>query len=66
MSFIGVLENVLGKKAQINMLAMQPGDVPATAADILAIQQWSGFQPNIGIQDGVTKFADWYLDYYNM
>jgi len=66
MSFIGVLENVLGKKAQINMLAMQPGDVPATAADILAIQQWSGFQPNIGIQAGVTKFAEWYLDYYGM
>ena len=66
MSFIGVLENVLGKKAQVNMLAMQPGDVLATAADISAIQQWSGFQPNIGIQDGVTKFADWYLDYYHM
>ena len=65
MSFIGVLENVFGKKAQINMLAMQPGDVPATAADVLAIQQWSGFQPNIGIQDGVAKFAEWYLDYYN-
>jgi UDP-glucuronate 4-epimerase len=66
MSFIAVLENALGKKAQINMLAMQPGDVPATAADVLAIQQWSGFQPNIGIQDGVAKFAEWYLGYYNM
>ncbi len=64
MSFIAVLENVLGKKAQLNMLAMQPGDVPATAADIVAIQHWSGFQPNIGIQHGVTKFAEWYLDYY--
>ena len=66
MSFIGVLEKVLGKKAQINMLPMQPGDVPATAADVLAIQQWSGFQPKIGIQDGVAKFAEWYKDYYNM
>jgi UDP-glucuronate 4-epimerase len=66
MSFIAVLENVLGKKAQINMLAMQPGDVPATAADILAIQQWSGFQPNITIRDGIAKFAEWYLDYYSM
>ena len=64
MSFIGVLEKVLGKKAQINMLAMQPGDVPATAADVSALQQWSGFQPNIEIQDGVTKFAEWYRDYY--
>ena len=65
MSFIGVLEKVLGKKAQINMLAMQPGDVPATAADVSALQQWSGFQPNIEIQDGVAKFAEWYLDYYS-
>lgn len=66
MSFIGVLEKVLGKKAQINMLAMQPGDVPATAADVLAIQQWSGFQPNVEIQDGVKKFAEWYLNYYGV
>lgn len=48
------------------MLAMQPGDVPATAADVLAIQHWTGFQPNIGIQDGITKFAEWYLDYYRI
>lgn len=66
MSFIGVLEGVLGKKAQINMLAMQPGDVPATAADVSSLQQWSGFQPKIEIQDGVTKFAEWYLDYYGI
>ena len=66
MSFIRVLENVFGKKAQINMIAMQLGDVQTTAADILAIQQWSGFQPNIEIQDGVAKFAEWYLDYYGM
>ena len=66
MSFIGELERVLGKKAQINMLAMQPGDVPATAADVFALQQWSGFKPNIKIQDGVAKFAEWYLDYYGI
>ena len=66
MSFIALLANVLGKKPQINMLAMQPGDVPATAADVLAIQHWIGFRPNIGIQDGVAKFAEWYLDYYGM
>ena len=42
MSFITALENALGKKAKMNMLPMQPGDVPATAADISAIQQWTG------------------------
>lgn len=64
MSFIAALEGALGKKAKINMLAMQPGDVPATSADISAIQQWSGFMPNIEIQDGVKIFADWYRDYH--
>ena len=66
MSFIAALEGALGKKAQMNMLAMQPGDVPATSADISAIQHWSGFMPNIGIQDGVTTFAEWYRDYYGI
>jgi len=66
MSFIGVLEEFLGKKAKINMLPMQLGDVPATAADVSSIQLWSGFRPNIEIQKGVAKFAEWYLDYYGM
>jgi len=66
MSFIGVLETVLGKKAKIYMLAMQPGDVPATGADVFVLQQWSGFQPNIEIQDRVKKFAEWYLDHYGI
>ena len=48
------------------MLAMQPGDVPATGADVFVLQQWSGFQPNIEIQDRVKKFAEWYLDHYGI
>ncbi len=64
MSFISVLEDALGKKAKMNMLPMQPGDVPATAADISAIQQWTGFQPTTKLEDGVAQFAAWYLKYY--
>jgi len=64
MSFIAALEDALGKKAKMNMSPMQPGDVPATAADISAIQQWTGFRPNTKLQEGVEKFAAWYLNYY--
>ena len=50
----------------MNMLPMQPGDVPATAADISAIQQWTGFEPNTKLREGVEKFAEWYLNYYGI
>jgi UDP-glucuronate 4-epimerase len=63
MSFIAALEEAFGKKAQMNMLPMQPGDVAATAADVSAIQQWTGFKPKTKLQEGVAKFAAWYLDY---
>lgn len=66
MSFISALEDALGKKAKMKMLPMQPGDVPATAADISAIQQWSGFQPNTKLEEGVAQFAAWYLEYYGV
>ena len=64
MSFISVLEDALGKKAKMNMLPMQPGDVPATAADISAIEQWTGFQPTTKLEDGIVQFAAWYKKYY--
>ena len=64
LSFIAFLEDALGRKAQMNMLPMQPGDVTATAADISAINHWVGFQPKIEIQEGINKFANWYIDYY--
>ena len=66
MSFISALEDALGKKAKMNMLPMQPGDVPATAADISAIQQWTGFRPKTKLKDGVAEFAAWYLKHYGI
>ena len=66
MSFIAALENALGKKAKMNMLPMQPGDVPATAADISAIHQWTGFWPHTKLEEGVAQFAAWYLKYYGV
>ena len=61
---VTVLEQTLGKKAQRNLMPMQPGDVRASAADIDAIQQDLGFQPSTPIDVGIPRFVQWYLDYY--
>lgn len=65
MHLIETLENALGCKAQKNMLPMQPGDVPATFADIDALQRAVGFRPSTPIETGVQKFVDWYRAYHN-
>lgn len=62
--YIEVLEECLGKKAQMNLLPMQPGDVPDTYADVEALKQDVGYQPGTPIEVGVKNFVDWYLDYY--
>lgn len=61
---IEVLEAKLGKKARKRMLPMQPGDVPATYADIDALVEAFGFRPATPIEEGVGRFVDWYLGYY--
>lgn len=65
MHLIETLENALGRKAEKNMLPMQPGDVPATYADIAALQRDVGFRPATPIELGVQKFVDWYRSYHN-
>jgi UDP-glucuronate 4-epimerase len=65
MHLIETLENALGCKAEKNMLPMQPGDVPATFADIEALQRAVGFRPSTPIETGVQKFVDWYRAYHN-
>lgn len=64
LEFIATLEQVLGKKAQVSLLPMQPGDVPATYADISALEQCTGFRPSTPLQTGIQKFVDWYKSYY--
>ena len=64
MDYIGALERALGSSASIKMMEMQPGDVPATSADTSALHDWVGFAPNTKVEDGVARFAEWYLDYY--
>ncbi len=64
MRLIEILEHCLGRKAVKNFLPMQPGDVPATFADIDDLAHDVGFAPRTPIEDGVKRFVDWYRDYY--
>ncbi|GFO54220.1 NAD-dependent epimerase [Geomonas sp. Red276] len=64
MRFIEVLENALGKTAQKNLLPIQPGDVPATYADVDDLMRDVGFKPSTSIEEGVGKFVKWYREYY--
>jgi UDP-glucuronate 4-epimerase len=64
MRYIEVLEQCLGKKAQLELLPMQPGDVPATFADVDELQQAVGYKPETPIEVGVQRFAEWYQAYY--
>jgi UDP-glucuronate 4-epimerase len=61
---IEVLEDCLGRKAKKQFLPMQPGDVPATFADVSDLARDVGFKPATSIEDGVRRFTDWYLNYH--
>ena len=61
---IALLEENLGRKAERNLLPLQPGDVPATAADIGPLAAEFGFRPATPIAEGVARFVAWYRDYY--
>ncbi|MCE5318959.1 MAG: protein CapI, partial [Parachlamydia sp.] len=58
---VSLLEEYLGKKAQVVMKPMPLGDVPTTYADIEASRQKLGFEPKVSLQEGLKRFVDWYL-----
>jgi UDP-glucuronate 4-epimerase len=62
--YIEVLEQCLGRKAQKNLVPMQPGDVPDTWADVEALARDVGYRPSTEIEEGVKRFVEWYLGYY--
>jgi len=64
LDFIGCIEEALGMKAQKNLLPLQDGDVPATYANVDALQAWTGFMPATDIRTGIGRFVAWYRDYY--
>jgi UDP-glucuronate 4-epimerase len=64
--YIEVIEQCLGRKAQMELLPLQPGDVPDTAADCEALEIDCGYRPNTPVEVGVERFVKWYREYYKV
>jgi UDP-glucuronate 4-epimerase len=64
MRYIHAIEDALGKKARLQMLPMQRGDVMATEADTGALEKATGFKPRVTVEEGVKRFVQWYREYY--
>lgn len=64
--FVAVLEQALGRKALIELLPMQPGDVPETCAEITELQRDLGFDPSMTIETGLPRFVAWYRRYHHL
>jgi UDP-glucuronate 4-epimerase len=64
MRYIAVIEEALGRRAEKNLLPMQPGDVPDTFADIDDLERDVGYRPSTPVEVGVKRFVEWYLDFY--
>ena len=62
--YIEVLEDCLGRKSERNLLPLQPGDVPDTCAEVSALQRDTGYCPATPIETGISRFVEWYRDYY--
>ncbi len=65
MDYIQALEKALGLKATLELLPMQDGDVPATEADVSALESDFGYHPQVGVEEGIARFVEWYRSYYS-
>lgn len=66
LEFIGILEEVIGRKAEKIMMPMQPGDVAETAADIDKSRELLDFNPKTSLREGIKRFVTWYREYYDV
>jgi UDP-glucuronate 4-epimerase len=64
MDFVNAIEKELGLKAQMNLLPMQPGDVPSTWADVSDLAEDLNYKPNTPVSEGIKKFVAWYKEFY--
>jgi UDP-glucuronate 4-epimerase len=64
LDMIAVLERTIGRRAELELLPAQPGEVPVTYADVSAIERDFGFRPDTPIDVGLTKFVDWFRRYH--
>ncbi|MFP4236870.1 MAG: NAD-dependent epimerase [Desulfonatronovibrio sp.] len=65
MDFIAALEKTLGRKAEKNLLPLQPGDVPSTYADVEDLVEDLGYKPETTVQEGISKFIEWYRKFFS-
>ena len=66
LDYIAVIERAVGKKAVMEMVPAQPGDVEETYADVEALTEATAFAPSTPIEEGVKRFVEWYRDYYRV
>ena len=66
LDFIAALEEALGRKAKMQLMPIQPGDVPSTMADVTELESAVGFRPATTIRDGIGRFVEWYENYYGV
>ena len=64
LEYIGALEKSLGRKAELQLLPMQPGDVPSTMADVTELEHAVGFRPATSVEEGIARFVAWYTEFY--
>lgn len=64
--YIEVLEACLGRKAEKNLLPLQPGDVPDTSAEVTELMNDTGYRPDTSVEEGVKRFVEWYRGYYGV
>ena len=66
LDYIQTIEHCLGRKAQLQMLPIQPGDIAATMADVSRLERATGFRPTTPVAEGVRRFIDWYRGFYRV
>jgi UDP-glucuronate 4-epimerase len=62
--FVQIIESCLGRTVPKELLPMQPGDVPATEANVKSLQEAVDWQAEVSIEDGIARFCDWFKEYY--
>lgn len=66
LDYVAAIEKAVGCKAERVLMPMQPGDVPATYADVSALTAYTGFKPGTPVEEGVARFVSWYRGYYGV
>jgi UDP-glucuronate 4-epimerase len=64
--YIELLEEALGRRAVLDLQPMQKGDVPATTADVSALEEDVGYRPSTPVEVGIPRFVEWYRNYYKV